>query len=185
MAERESWRNVGQRIRCIRKENCLTLKQLALGCDLSANAISLIERGQVAPTVETLCKIAHALGVSAASLFQEFCSAEMILYRPSDHLSPAKTSDGVAILARLANNPDLTSAALPCQREAMSISQTIVCVCGHITYESDNHSYELDPGDSLTVCGESTGQWRNTGSQAAVMLMVVPTTSAADPSQDE
>jgi transcriptional regulator with XRE-family HTH domain len=81
MAERETWRNVGKRIRKLRKENNLTLRQLAAGCDLSPNAISLVERGEVAPTVLTLCKIAHALGVSAGSFFQEICSTEVILTR--------------------------------------------------------------------------------------------------------
>jgi transcriptional regulator with XRE-family HTH domain len=84
MKERESWQNLGHRIRKLRKESQLTLKRLAAGCELSVNAISLIERGRVAPTVMTLCKIAHALGVSAGSLFQDIYPAEVILTRVTE-----------------------------------------------------------------------------------------------------
>jgi DNA-binding XRE family transcriptional regulator len=59
MPARESWRNVGHKIRYLRKADQLTIKQLAAGSGLSANAISLVERGEVAPTVETLCKVAR------------------------------------------------------------------------------------------------------------------------------
>lgn len=81
MTERESWRNIGRRIHELRKENQITLKQFADGCDLSANAISLVERGKVTPTVLALCKIAHALGVSPSSFFQDICPSEIILIR--------------------------------------------------------------------------------------------------------
>ena len=76
MPEKESWRFVGQRIRQLRKSNQLTIRQLATGTGLSANAISLVERGEVAPTVATLCKIAHALGASVSTFFDEACPGE-------------------------------------------------------------------------------------------------------------
>jgi transcriptional regulator with XRE-family HTH domain len=52
---------------------------------LSPNAISLVERGEVAPTVETLCKIASALGVSASSLLQGICPTQVIHTRTQDY----------------------------------------------------------------------------------------------------
>ena len=81
MAVHESWRNVGNKIRYLRKSSGLTLKQLARGCDLSANTISLVERSEVAPSIETLCKIATALGVAPSSLFLEVCRPKVVLQR--------------------------------------------------------------------------------------------------------
>ena len=84
MTVRESWRSVGSKIRHLRKSNGLTLKQLARGCDLSANTISLVERSEVAPNIDTLCKIATALGVSPSSLFLEVCRPKVVLQRADE-----------------------------------------------------------------------------------------------------
>jgi len=174
MAEQESWRLVGKRIRQLRKENGLTLRQLALGCDLSSNAISLVERGQVAPTVETLCKIAHALGVSASTLFRDACSAEVIVNRATDGLIPALTSEGVRSLARMtkAKQP-----AAPVQQACGlpgPVSQTVLCICGQVVYEVDDKCYELNPGDSLTFLGDGYQHWRCAGEETGIAIMILP-----------
>jgi len=173
MAEQESWRLVGKRIRQLRKENGLTLRQLALGCDLSSNAISLVERGQVAPTVETLCKIAHALGVSASTLFRDACSAEVIVNRATDGLIPALTSEGVRSLARMTKAKQPATHAQACDLPG-SVSQTVLCICGQVVYEVDDTFYELNPGDSLTFLGNGYQHWRSAGEETGIAIMILP-----------
>jgi two-component system OmpR family response regulator len=60
---------VGARIRSIRKERSLTLKQLANKTALSVSLISQIELGKSAASVSTLRKLATALGVTLSYLF--------------------------------------------------------------------------------------------------------------------
>lgn len=172
MTEDESWRNVGKQIRKLRKENGLTLKQLADGCDLSSNAISLVERGQVAPTVVTLCKIAHALGVSASSLFREFCATEVVLTRAGESGSGAQVETAFRLLGSGGNlvqpSGKGSSCSIPCKRTEM-----ILCVSGSIETIIDEQTYQLKPGDSLHFSGEAYHRWRNSGQETGVAVMVL------------
>lgn len=173
MGERESWRNVGRRIRLVRKENHLTLKQLAKGCELSANAISLVERGEVAPTVVTLCKIAHALGVSASSFFQEVCSPEVVLTR-------AQASENEQALPQqvLCSLSGMSAPEVEMEKDYSACSrtkalQTVLCVCGVVEYEVDERVFRLNPGDTLSFNGQAFHRWRNPGLEAGVAVMVL------------
>ena len=60
---------LGAKIRSLRKERLLTLKQLANKTTLSVSLISQIELGKSAASVSTLRKLATALGVSLSYLF--------------------------------------------------------------------------------------------------------------------
>ena len=60
---------IGNKIRSLRKERLLTLKQLANKTALSVSLISQIELGKSAASVSTLRKLATALGVSMSYLF--------------------------------------------------------------------------------------------------------------------
>jgi ribosome-binding protein aMBF1 (putative translation factor) len=60
---------LGARIRSLRKDRTLTLRQLANKTALSVSLISQIELGKSAASVATLRKLAAALGVSLSGLF--------------------------------------------------------------------------------------------------------------------
>ena len=60
---------LGSKIRQLRKERNLTLKQLANKTALSVSLISQIELGKSAASVSTLRKLAAALGVTLSYLF--------------------------------------------------------------------------------------------------------------------
>ena len=61
---------LGAKIRLLRKERSLTLKQLANKTALSVSLISQIELGKSAASVSTLRKLATALGVTMSYLFE-------------------------------------------------------------------------------------------------------------------
>jgi DNA-binding NtrC family response regulator len=61
---------LGAKIRTLRKERDLTLKQLANKTALSVSLISQIELGKSAASVSTLRKLAAALGVTMSYLFE-------------------------------------------------------------------------------------------------------------------
>jgi len=68
-AEERMNQMLGARIRELRKGRVLTLRQLANKTALSVSLISQIELGKSAASVATLRKLATALGVSLADLF--------------------------------------------------------------------------------------------------------------------
>ena len=59
---------LGQRLRFIRKENNLTLKDLSQISDLSVPYLSDMERGVVNPSVDALQKVAIAYKISVKEL---------------------------------------------------------------------------------------------------------------------
>ncbi len=69
-AEERVSTQLGAKIRTLRKERDLTLKQLANKTALSVSLISQIELGKSAASVSTLRKLAAALGVTMSYLFE-------------------------------------------------------------------------------------------------------------------
>lgn len=61
-------RVLGRRIRGIRHEKGLTLKEIEQRVGVSATHISEIERGKTSPTIQALEKVANALGVLPSHL---------------------------------------------------------------------------------------------------------------------
>ena len=59
---------LGQRLRFIRKENKLTLKDLSQLADLSVPYLSDMERGVVNPSIDTLQKVAKAYNTTVKKL---------------------------------------------------------------------------------------------------------------------
>lgn len=62
---------LGQRLRGIRREHDLTLKDLGSRADLSVPYLSNVERGTVNPSIETLQKIAAAYNMAVRDLLTD------------------------------------------------------------------------------------------------------------------
>ena len=62
---------LGEHIRTLRSNHGLTVRQLAAEAEVSPALVSQVERGITDPSLETLRRIAQALGVSLFDLFQE------------------------------------------------------------------------------------------------------------------
>ena len=188
MPARESWRNVGHKIRYLRKGHQLTIRQLAAGSGLSSNAISLVERGEVAPTVETLCKIASALGVSASSLLQEICPNEVVLTRARDYHASQMANRALGALAcgivpsEPSPAPGLHDLAKDDQDAIADYShEFVLCLSGQIEYEADGKCYPLETGDSLSFNGNILHCCRNPGSDTAVAVIILHPESVREP----
>ena len=65
-------RLLGETLRAKRKNAGLTQEKLAEKADLSAIFISRIERGRESPSVDSLVKIARALGLKVSDLVEKF-----------------------------------------------------------------------------------------------------------------
>jgi transcriptional regulator with XRE-family HTH domain len=177
MTKQESWRNVGEKIRYLRKSNGLTLKQLARGCDLSANTISLVERSQVAPNIDTLCRIANALGVSPSSLFLEICKPKVVVQRANEeNLEPNITEQTLQVLANAPTSTGCMQKALPSTRR-----HSILCICGQVELELDGQTYCLNPGDSLAFSSDAFHRWRNLDNSTGIAVLVLPQTALQEP----
>jgi len=66
----DSLKELGKRIRILRRLSDITQAELAERCGLSVNFIALLERGRSAPSFETIERLAVALRVPMAELFE-------------------------------------------------------------------------------------------------------------------
>ncbi len=73
--------DVGQRLRILREERSISMRALARRSGLSANALSMIERGLTSPSVSTLNKLATALEVPITAFFRQEPVREKIVFR--------------------------------------------------------------------------------------------------------
>lgn len=67
----QSLRHIGARLQSLRREQSLTLEQLARDSGLSTSYLSQIENGAAVPSLTALQLIAGALGTDAAEFFPE------------------------------------------------------------------------------------------------------------------
>ena len=82
---------IGKRIKSAREKKGLTQEQLAEQVNLSPMHISVIERGNKLPRLETLIKIANVLDVSADTLLQDVVNNQIKL----------RTSESSNLIAQL------------------------------------------------------------------------------------
>ena len=82
---------IGKRIKSAREKKGLTQEQLAEQVNLSPMHISVIERGNKLPRLETLIKIANVLDVSADTLLQDVVNNQIKL----------RTSEAFNLIAQL------------------------------------------------------------------------------------
>jgi transcriptional regulator with XRE-family HTH domain len=62
---------LGVRIRLLRKQGGLTISQLAEMAEMDSGFLNYIEHGKKSPSLNTLARIANALNVSLADLFEK------------------------------------------------------------------------------------------------------------------
>lgn len=108
-----SARRCGERLAHLRKARKLTLKQVAEKTGFSPQQIFLVEKGEINTPIETLARIAAALGVSLDALAfgedeaartHQSCLDQWAQSRPAEHLQIVKeflqwVSDGTDVVA--------------------------------------------------------------------------------------
>lgn len=94
----------GRILQTLRKEKGMTQEQLAECTGLTSNTISRIERGQLLPSVPTLCDLCNALQINSDTILAAYIRADsQIRWSPLaeklQQLSPEKQDKIEKILA--------------------------------------------------------------------------------------
>lgn len=161
-------RFLGNVIRELRLKDNLTIAEVAAQAGVSRGMISKIENGQVSTSLETLSKIAQALGVSLAHLFRHY---DM----PSGGAQLVRNGGGMEVVRRgtrrghtyhlLAYDQGPRKSFEPfliTMDDASEVFPTfehpgtefIHMLHGKIEYRHGQQTYLLEPGDSLTFRGD-------------------------------
>ena len=163
-------RHLGKTIREIRIENKLTIANVSDLAGISRGMLSKIENAQSATSLESLVSIANALGVSVPTLFRGYDNA-------GDHAQFVKKGEGMEVVRRgtkcghtyqLLNydhGPKKYFEAFYLQIKDNSEefpyfdhpgTEFIYMLSGEMEYRHGQHTYLLQPGDSLTFDGQGT-----------------------------
>lgn len=76
----------GQRVRSLREEQGLSLRQFAQKTGINRSHLSRIELGRVSVTLDTLLWLAHALDIEASQLLRPLDTRRELYHPPGEHL---------------------------------------------------------------------------------------------------
>jgi len=160
-------RYLGNAVRELRLMHGLTIADVADRADISRGMLSKIENAQTATSLETLSRLAHALGVSMATLFRRYDV-------PAGGAQLVKKDEGMEVVRRgtkrghtyhlLAYDQGPTKLFEPFlitidhESEVFPTfehpgTEFIYMLEGIIEYRHGQDTYRLEPGDSLTFQG--------------------------------
>lgn len=167
-SDRRLQRHIGNVIRDLRQQQRLTIADISAQVGISRGMLSKIENGQAATSLDTLAKLAGALGMSLAHLFRNYDV-------PGGGAQLVKRDEGMEVVRRgtrrghtyhllaydkgprksfepfLITMDDDSEAYLSFEHPG---TEFIYMLEGKIEYRHGKQTYMLEPGDSLTFRGD-------------------------------
>ena len=177
---------LGERIKSLRGDQQLQQRQLAEKAELTPSMVSQIESGRLTPSLHTLGKIAAALGVPIASLFDGAPAGKIAVTRKKDYpkvsfdgsserwavlgagLFEGKVRGVVSTLGPRSRGVTTDKVVIkPGQMKLFYVLEGTVA----LHYNGDRHS--LETGDSALLDGGTPHGWENLGDKPARALWVI------------
>jgi transcriptional regulator with XRE-family HTH domain len=174
--------NVGGHLRQLREERNISMRALAKISGISANALSMIERGLTSPSVSTLYKLADALGIPVTSFFGIPEERQQVIHLRAIDRSRIPVVRGsweglggekfVGRVEPFVLNLDVGADSGPSPL-AHTGHEFVFCLIGSIEYQVEEQIYLLSPGDSLLFAAHLRHHWRNIGQGPAHVLILL------------
>ena len=174
--------NIGERLRELREARNISMRALAARSGLSANALSMIERGRASPSVSTLYKLADALGISITSFFSSDSQRKQVVYLKANERTRMSFTRGVfeglggeQFVGRV--EPFLLTLESNANSGPRSMTHTghefVFCLRGELEYQVERQIYQLSAGDSLLFAAQLKHRWKNVGSNVVTALIII------------
>ncbi|MDD2921285.1 MAG: XRE family transcriptional regulator [Anaerolineales bacterium] len=174
--------NVATHLRELREARNISMRTLATKSGLSANALSMIERGKTSPSVSTLYKLADALGVSITAFFGAETEKKRIVFLKSDERSRMPFTRGVfealggeQFIGRVEPFMLTLESGAACGPHSMVHSghEFVFCLRGKLEYQVDKDVFLLEAGDSLLFSSNLQHKWKNPGNTVTNALVII------------
>jgi transcriptional regulator with XRE-family HTH domain len=177
---------LGARIKALRKERELQQRQLAEKAELTPSMVSQIESGRLTPSLHTVGKLAAALGVPIAVLFDGQPAGSIVVSRRKDY--PVVSFEGSserwailgaglfqgkirAVVSTLdAPGPGVTTDKVIIKPGQMKLFYVIA---GKVALVYNGERHVLEAGDSALLDGGAPHGWENLGRKKAEALWVI------------
>ena len=178
--------SLGERIKALRLERDLQQRQLAEKAELTPSMVSQIESGRLTPSLNTLGKIAAALGVPIATLFDGQPAGRIQVTRKKDY--PVVSFDGSsekwtvlgaglfegkirAVVSTLdARGKGVTTQSVVIKPGQMKLFYVLD---GTVALHYNGERQTLEAGDSALLDGGAPHGWENLGTRKARVLWVI------------
>jgi transcriptional regulator with XRE-family HTH domain len=178
--------SLGARIKGLRAERGLQQRQLAEKAGMTPSMVSQIEAGRLTPSLPTLGKLAAALGVPIASLFEPTPHGRLHVSRKREY--PVVSFDGttekwhvlgaglfqgkiravVSTLGPRAKGAKTDKVVIdPGQMKLFYVLE------GKVALQYNGSSHHLEAGDSAYLDGGTPHGWENLGPKSAKALWVI------------
>lgn len=177
---------LGARIRSLRTERELQQRQLAEKAELTPSMVSQIESGRLTPSLHTLGKIAAALGVPIAALFDGQAAGSIAVTRRRDY--PVVSFDGSserwAVLGAGLFQGKIRAVVSTLGPRSRGVTTDKVVIKpgqmklfyvlgGKVALHYNGDRYTLETGDSALLDGGTPHGWENLGARPAQALWVI------------
>jgi len=170
---------LGRRIKRLRIERGLTLKDLEARGGISATHVSEIERGKASPTVGALGRIAVALGVRPALLVPGSGLPEIQVVRAAEREGSA-LKRGTLVVAPLtgpthgarlgAHRMTLAPSDGPALTHRHEGEECVTVLSGSVEIRVGEESWVLNEGDAVHFRAHLTHSYANAGPLPAVII---------------
>jgi transcriptional regulator with XRE-family HTH domain len=183
---------VGPNLRQLRVAKGLTMDRLASLSELTRGYISLVERGLKTPSIAALLRMAAALDVNVAYLFepQPASAPRYTIHRRQQEdalpmkdeayglfalaaARPHKSMEPFLLTPPFKSTPNSARARQKIQRSFHSGEEMLFVVSGRVAIELDGEEFELEKGDCLYFSGDTPHQVHSLGRHKAEVLVVI------------
>lgn len=174
--------DVGTRLKELREMRNISMRTLATKSGLSANALSMIERGKTSPSVSTLYKLADALGVSITAFFGAETEKKQVVFLKSDERTRIGFTRGVF---EALGGEQFTGRVEPFMLTLESSASSgphpmthtghefVFCLRGQLDYQVEREVFHLTSGDSLLFGAHLKHKWKNSGRTVTNALIII------------
>jgi transcriptional regulator with XRE-family HTH domain len=164
MAERNLEAAIGREVRAIRRQQGLTVADLAAATGLSIGMLSKIENGNTSPSLTTLQVLAHAFSVPLTAFFKGYEERREVQHvKAGDHLEVERRGTRAGHQYNLLGHIGSNDSGVVVEPYMITLSteadvfptfqheglELLYVLEGEVTYRHGDQLFALKPGDSL------------------------------------
>lgn len=177
--------SISKKLRAYRKNNNLTIAQMAEQSQLSTALISQLERDLANPTLSVLQILANTLGISITELLAEDTEEESLVLRASDREksfyndSDLKSYHYILTPEEMKSNLRLALVHIEPKSETLSgeffvhkNDEIVFILSGDVTTIYENSEIVLHEGDTLRIPGNKKHRYYNKSKKSVEMLTI-------------
>jgi len=175
--------DIGKKIRELRKQQDISLRQLSRRTGLSNSLLSQVENSKISPSISTLDKIARALEVSIVQFFEDVKTKEISITRPNQRRVIPSGKKGISfeLLSKRVTSKKLQPMLLKLKGSNSVMQKSYqqegeefgMVLAGKLEINFGDRKYVMEPGDSIYLDASLSYSWKNAGNEEVEAIWVI------------